>query len=161
MAVIGAALGYVFLTSSSVEPAPLGASVQVPGGVARVNGVIPLEADGWRPNPQVEELSGPPAPGVHRVRVLLQVTATQPGGVSFRAVDYRIGGLGTARQDPLWSSPVTRMAARGETVNATLVYEVPDQAVSLVLHGPAGSGLNRSGPTESVLALGPGHHRGG
>jgi hypothetical protein len=61
-------LGAVILrmTGPAEPSAPLGASAAIDGGVARINGVIPLETDGWMPVEPASELNGAIQPGTHR-----------------------------------------------------------------------------------------------
>ncbi|MBO1269154.1 hypothetical protein [Arthrobacter cavernae] len=139
------------LASGTREPAiPLGASASIGGGLARINGVIPLEVDGWVPNDGAP-LAGSPADGMHRVRILLELTALEPAGITIHAADYSILGIGAGKPKPVWSSPVSATVKQGQTIDVTLVFELPDKAIALTLQGPDGAGLS----------LGPGHHRGG
>lgn len=43
---LGLVLGYLFLNAKPEPGVPLGASAAVPGGTARVKGIVPLEDDG-------------------------------------------------------------------------------------------------------------------
>ena len=128
-------IGVVYVVSTNrAEPStPLGASGFINGGVARINGVIPLEDDGWMPAEPAPELSGQIPPGSHRVRVLIELTALQAQGVKFDATTYSIEGLGLTIPTALWSSPVKQTAAQGETIRATLIFELPDTSIALVL----------------------------
>ncbi|WP_241979908.1 hypothetical protein [Cryobacterium glaciale] len=122
----------------------------VDGGVARINGVIPLEIDGWLPTRPAPELSGAAQPGTHRVRVLVELTALEPQGVEFVAADYSIEGLGVTVPAVLWSSPTRQAVGQGETILATLVFEIPNKAIALVLE------INQN----ARLSLGVEHHVG-
>lgn len=140
---------FILRVTGPAEPsAPLGASAAIDGGVARINGVIPLETDGWMPVEPASELSGAVQPGTHRVRVLVELTALEPQGVEFAAEDFSIEGLGVSIPAPLWSSPVRQAAGQGDTILATLVFEIPDKAIALVLE-------NRQ---STRLSLGVEHH---
>ena len=132
-------------------PALLGASATVSGGLARINGVIPTDVDGWTPTLTSAALANPPAEGLHRVRVLLELTALQQGGLSYDPSNYSVSGLGTGMWKAVWFSPGSAIARQGESISATLVFELPDRAIDLTLELPGGPGLS----------LGPGHHRGG
>lgn len=66
------------------------------GGVARINGVIPVEVDGWVPAECVLELSGESLPRSRRVRVLVGLTALELQGLDVVAADYSIEGLDLA-----------------------------------------------------------------
>ena len=147
-------VGAVFLRlGNEAEPStPLGGSAAIDGGVLRINGVIPLEADGWMPAERAPELSGAIQTGTHRVRVLVELTALEPQGVEFAAADYSIEGLGVTIPAVQWSSPVRLAVAQGETIRATLVFEIPDKAIALVLV------LEDSQSTR--LSLGVDHHIG-
>lgn len=139
---LAAGLLFVF-TSGKEEPATmLGAAGSVNGGLARINGIIPTETDGWTPPAPTPELDAPVTEGAHRVRVLLELTALEEQGVSFTAEDYVIDGLGTGRPGVLWSSPTEEDAAQGGTIKATLVFEIPNEALALVLEGPDGLRLS-------------------
>ena len=145
---VGAVL--LFLGNEAEPSTPLGASVAIDGGVSRLNGVIPLETDGWMPAERAPELSGAIQPGTHRVRVLVELTALEPQGVEFSAADYSIEGLGVTIPAVLWSSPVRQTAVQGETIRATLVFEIPDRAIALVLEDRQ----------NTRLSLGVKHHIG-
>lgn len=152
MVLIGAGLGVFASLAAESEPiAALGAAAPVPGGLARVNGVIPLERDGWLPDDAPAVLTEPVADGAHRVRILLELTALDAQGVDFSAADYTILGLGSGSPGVLWASPEESEARQGEVISATLVFEIPNLAVDLTLRGEDGS----------RLALGVGHHTPG
>ena len=94
-------------------------------------------------------LTEPPGEELHRVRILLELTAMEEDGLFFDPARYTVSGLGTDSWEAIWSSPAPVQARQGETVDAVLVFELPDRAIDLTLELPAGPGL----------ALGPGHHR--
>ncbi|SFS09402.1 hypothetical protein SAMN04487783_1253 [Agrococcus baldri] len=147
--VIGAGSGILVGHMANSEPAAhLGAAAVVPGGLARVNGVIPLESDGWLPVDAAAVLMEPVPAGSHLVRVELELTAMDAQGIAFSADDYTILGLGSDRLDVLWASPEVAEARQGSVVSATLVYEIPNTAVALTLEGEHGG----------RLALGTAHH---
>src|SRR6476661_9102251 len=58
---LGLVLGYLFLTARPEASTPLGASAVIPGGTARINGIIPLEKDGWLPPERVQVLDEGPS----------------------------------------------------------------------------------------------------
>jgi hypothetical protein len=95
-------------------------------------------------------LANPAGEGLHRVRVLLELTALEKGGLSFDPSAYSISGLGTGTWKAIWSSSLPPTAAQGESINATVVFELPDRAIDLTLKLPGGQ----------ELSLGAGHHRG-
>lgn len=143
--------GAAWLLTNSVEEEPpvlLGASDSVDGGIARINGILPLESDGWEPPVNGAALETAVPDGAHRVRVLLELTALEPDGISFRASNYFIDGLGTGEPRVIWASPSSRAAQQGESIDATLVFEIPNQALALVL----------SDGGETRLSLGTEHH---
>ena len=130
-------------------PVLLGASTDVQGGLARIQGVIPLEEDDWMPATPSPALTEPPAEEHHRVRILLALTAMEDDGLFFDPDQYTVSGLGTDSWGALWSSPDSVQVGQGQTIDAVLVFEIPDRAIDLTLELPEGPGL----------ALGPGHHR--
>ncbi len=149
MVLIGTGLAvYAELAARSEPIAPLGAAAAFEGGLARVNGVIPLENDGWLPSDAPAVLTEPPADGAHRIRILLELTAMDEDGIRFSADDYTILGLGSGRVGALWASPDVDEVQQGEVVDATLVFEIPNRAIALTLEGADGG----------RLALGVGHH---
>ncbi len=151
---IGVLGGTAWLLSNNVEEEPptmLGASDTVVGGLARINGILPLESDGWEPPTNGEALDAPVTDGAHRVRVLLELTALEADGISFQASDYFVDGLGTGEPRVIWASPSEYKAEQGETIDATLVFEIPNKALALVL----------SDDGETRLSLGTEHHTGG
>ncbi|MDZ4089775.1 MAG: hypothetical protein U1D68_01015 [Arthrobacter sp.] len=150
LGVIGLALAYLFLTARPEPSVPLGASASVPGGMASIGEIMPVENDGWEPDDNDDALDGAPSPGSHRVRLLVRITALEPGGVRLSSRDFSISGLGGERFRPVWESPSIADLEQGESLGATLIFEVPDKAVALVLEGPG----------TSRLSLGLSHHTG-
>ncbi|WP_323958695.1 hypothetical protein GC088_09020 [Arthrobacter sp. JZ12] len=151
---LGLAGGATWVMTNNVDEEPatmLGASDSVHGGLARINGILPLENDDWVPPSNAEALDAPVAEGAHRVRILLQLTALEGDGIDFRASDYFIDGLGTGEPRAIWSSPSEHDAEQGETIDATLVFEIPNEALALVL----------SDDDDTRLSLGTDHHTGG
>ncbi len=130
-------------------PVPLGASAAVNGGLARINGILPADDGAGEPATVANRSSVTSGAGLHRVRILLELTALE-GGLSFDPVDYSVSGLGTGRWEPVWSSPAPAVAARGDRIDAELIFELPDRAVELTLEIKDGPGLS----------LGAGHHSG-
>ncbi|NHW49262.1 hypothetical protein HAV21_20600 [Paenarthrobacter sp. MSM-2-10-13] len=144
---IAMSLGYLALTAPPRTSTPLGASSLYPGGMARISAIAPLENDGWLPPERGEALYQEPAIGTHRVRLLVELTALEPGGLEFTSPDFTVTGIGSRNVQPLWSS-VDSTIGQGKTLEATLVFELPDQAIALVLEGPDGT----------RLSLGQAHH---
>lgn len=151
LALAAALVASVLMAAPRTPPALLGASASLDGGLARIHGVIPVEADGWLPPTPSAALATPPGEELHRVRILLELTAMEQGGLSFNPSEYAVSALGTGTWKPVWFSPAPAVARQGESINATLVFELPDRAIDLTLELPGGPGLS----------LGPGHHRGG
>lgn len=145
---LGLVLGYLFLTAKPEASTPLGASAVIPGGTARVNGIIPLEKDGWLPPERVQVLDEGPSAGTHRVRILVQFTALEGEGVAVDASQFTVTGLGASSLHPLWTSPGKTQLPQGNSVDATMVFELPNQAIALVLEGPG----------NTRLSLGLSHH---
>ena len=150
LGIIGLALAYLFLTARPEPSVPLGASAAIPGGMASIGEIMPVEDDGWEPDDNDDALDGAPAAGSHRVRLLVRITALEPGGVPLDARDFSISGLGGVHFRPLWASPPAASLAQGQSIGATLIFEVPDRAIALVLDGPG----------NSRLSLGLSHHTG-
>lgn len=150
LGIIGLALAYLFLTARPEPSVPLGASASIPGGMASIAEIMPVEDDGWEPEDNDDALDGAPAAGSHRVRLLVRITALEPGGMRLDAGDFSISGLGSQRFRPVWESPSVAELEQGQSIGATLVFEVPDRAVALVLDGPG----------NSRLSLGLSHHTG-
>ncbi|GAA2175485.1 hypothetical protein GCM10009784_18030 [Arthrobacter parietis] len=151
---IGVLGGATWVLTNNVEEEPaamLGASDTVDGGIARINGILPLESDGWVPPSNGAALETAVPDGAHRVRVLLELTALEPEGIAFSAADYFVDGLGTGEPHVIWASPSQHIAEQGETIDATLVFEIPNKALALVL----------SDDGEARLSLGTDHHTAG
>jgi hypothetical protein len=151
LALVGALVASILMAAPRTPPAMLGASGTLDGGLARIHGVIPLEVDGWMPSTPSAALADPPGKEVHRVRILLELTAMEQDGLSFDPSQYTVSALGAGKWKPVWFSPAPARARQGESINATLVFELPDKAIDLALELPGGPGLS----------LGAGHHRGG
>ncbi|MDJ0377460.1 hypothetical protein [Cryobacterium sp. PH31-L1] len=142
-----ASLACVLLLTGTKPSTAFGDTAAIPGGLARISAVIPLESDGWIPPRAADRLDSAVQPGAHRVRIMLELTAVDATGLSFDAADYSLSGVGS-RATALWVDPSQWEAAAGTSVLATLVFEIPNQAIALVLDGPQGS----------RLSLGTGHH---
>ena len=151
LALVGTLVASVLTAAPRTPPAMLGASASLTGGLARIHGVIPIEADGWMPPTPSAALANAPGDELHRVRILLELTAMEVDGLSFDPSEYAVSALGTRRWKAVWFSPAPATARQGESINATLVFELPDRAIDLILELPGGPGLS----------LGKGHHRGG
>ncbi|MBT2555119.1 hypothetical protein J7I89_19380 [Arthrobacter sp. ISL-5] len=145
------ALGYLFLTAKPEPSVPLGPSAVVPGGTARIKGIVPLEDDGWLPPEHVQVLEEGPSAGTHRVRVLVQFTAVEAGGILLDTSGFVVSGPGGSDLRPLWRSLAKAEIRQGESLDATMVFELPDKAIALILKGPDGT----------RLSLGVAHHTGG
>ncbi len=150
LAIVGVLVAGIFLTGPRKPPAMLGASTSVEGGLARIQGVIPTEVDGWTPAAAPASFAEKPAAGLHRVRILLEFTAMEQEGLSFDSSSYRISSLGAGEWKAVWSTASQATARQGESIDAVLVFELPDRAIDLTLELPGGPGL----------ALGAGHHKG-
>lgn len=148
---IGAVVASILTADPRTPPAMLGASATVDGGLARLQGVIPTEEDGWTPPTPTAALADPAGAGSHRVRILLELTVMEETGLSFDPSQYTVSALGAETWGAVWSSPAPSSARQGETIDAVLVFELPDRAIDLTLQLPGGPGLS----------LGEGHHRGG
>ncbi|WP_207453416.1 hypothetical protein [Desertivibrio insolitus] len=148
LVLLAAGAAVLALPKPQAPGTPLGASAELSGGLARINGVIPLETDGWLPPTPVAELEGAVPDGMHRVRIILEVTATEASGVAFDADDYAISGIGADSIDVLWAGTESLALAQGDALTAMLVFQIPDKAVALTLEGP----------DDARLALGTGHH---
>ena len=144
-------LGYLILTAKTKPSTQLGAPAEIAGGIAMITGIVPLEVDGWQPPMPVAVLQQEVQEGAHRVRIEVQFTAMDPGGISLDPAGFVVDGLGSGRPGPLWSSPDSTVVEEGESVSATMVFELPNKAISLVLESPTGS----------RLSLGKEHHAGG
>ncbi|WP_394252970.1 hypothetical protein [Arthrobacter pityocampae] len=150
LAVVGAVVANVLMSTSRTPPTSLGGSASVEGGLAHIQGVIPTETDGWMPPKPSTAFASPPADELHRVRILLELTVMEESGLSFDPAEYAVSTLGGETWKAVWSAPAPTQARQGETIDATLVFELPDQAIDLTLEVPDGG----------KLSLGPGHHRG-
>ncbi|WP_104083894.1 hypothetical protein [Cryobacterium sp. Y11] len=151
-------LGALFLTAAVIviavpevqaEGTLLGASGTVSGGIARINGVIPLESDGWLPEEPATVLTESAADGTHRVRIILELTALEAEGLEYSANDFTITGWGSVKSRLLWADPESALIAQGEVITTTQVFEIPNQAIDLIL-----------GTDAARFALGTGHHTG-
>ncbi|AUI50644.1 hypothetical protein [Arthrobacter crystallopoietes] len=151
LCVLGTCFGYLFATAEVKPSAQLGLSVEVPGGLASITGVIPLENDGWQPPAPAAALKPDPVEGAHRVRVQVQFTALDKAGLPVDPGSFFIDGLGSGKPHPLWSSSPPMTLDQGESANTTMVFELPDKAVALVLEDSSGD----------RLSLGTEHHTGG
>ena len=151
LALVGTVVANVLMVAPRTPPTSLGGSVDVGGGLARILGVVPTETDGWMPPEASTAFASPPDDELHRVRILVELTAMEESGLSFDPDEYAVSALGGGTWKAVWSAPAPAQARQGETIDAVLVFELPDRAIDLTLEVPGGAGL----------ALGPGHHRGG
>ncbi|WP_344123806.1 hypothetical protein [Kocuria aegyptia] len=145
-------LGHSAVSAEEEPSTMLGASASVPGGLARLNGVMPYKEFVALENREVPaELAGDVPSGAHQVVVLLELTAMDPEGLEFTADDYVVDRLGKNRSPVVWSSPSEASLAQGQTMQAELVFEVPDKALELTLEGA----------DDVRLSMGSDHHSGG
>ena len=105
LALVGVLMVSILTAAPRKPPAMLGASASLDGGLARIHGVIPLEADGWMPSTTTTALAAPPHEEMHRVRILLELTAMEKDGLSFDPSRYAVSALGTGEWKTVWSSP--------------------------------------------------------
>lgn len=150
LSAIGLTLSFLFLTAKPAPSVPLGASAFVPGGMASISEIVLLEADGWQPGGSGATLPGAPPGGSHRVRLVVRLTALDSAGVRLDAGSFTVTGLGSLKAQPIWSSAPDIALQQGESHGITLIFDVPDRAVALVLEGPGGS----------RLSMGLAHHSG-
>ncbi|WP_150307098.1 hypothetical protein [Planctomonas psychrotolerans] len=143
-----AGIGVLVLPDAAPPSTPLGAAADLPGGLARVHGVIPLEEDGWLPPEGAAEILESPAPRSHRVRILVELTAIEARGLEYSADQFAITGLVSGESRLVWADPATRSLVQGDTLAATLVFEIPNERIPLALEHTSGM----------RLALGAGHH---
>jgi hypothetical protein len=144
-------LGYLFTTAETTPSTQLGAPAEVPGGIALITGIVPLESDGWEPPSPAASLAQPVQEGAHRVRVQVQFTAMEAQGLKLDPAAFVVDGLGSGRPGPVWVSPQATVLEQGGSAEVTMVFELPDKAIALVLEGPEGG----------RLSLGKSHHTGG
>ncbi|MFC8038038.1 hypothetical protein ACFUOZ_01650 [Paenarthrobacter sp. NPDC057355] len=146
---VGSLVTGIVTAAPRKAPAMLGASGSLDGGLGRINGVIPLEVDGWAPPTDAPAFDDSPAQEMHRVRILVEFTAMEEDGITFDPSRYSVASLGRGTWEPVWAAPGPALVKQGESIDATLVFELPDRAVDLTLKVPGGPGLS----------LGAGHHR--
>lgn len=141
---VGGILGGAALAEEEAPSTPLGAVAPVPGGLARINGVLP--EDDVVPGAGGEKAED----GTHRVRVLLELTALESDGIDFRADDWVVDRLGGGESPVLQASVAEESVPQGDVLLTELVLEVPDRALELTLDGAG----------DARLSLGSDHHRG-
>ena len=105
LCILAIGLGYLFATAEAKPSVQLGAPGEVPGGIAMITGIVPVELDGWQPPSPVAALQQGVQEGAHRVRIEVQFTAMEPGGLRLDPAGFIVDGLGSGRPGPLWSSP--------------------------------------------------------
>ena len=150
LSILAIGFGYLVTTAKAKPSVQLGAPAEVPGGIAMITGIVPVELDGWQPPSPVDGLRQDVQEGAHRVRIEVQFTAMDPGGLRLDPAGFIVDGLGSGRPGPLWSSPEATLVDEGESVSATMVFELPNKAIALVLEDSTGS----------RLSLGKEHHSG-
>ncbi|HRO93956.1 hypothetical protein [Citricoccus sp.] len=72
---------------------------------------------------------------------MLELTAVEPGGIDFVATDYSVQEIVGFTAGPLWASHERHRIARGETLPVTMVFEIPNKSIQLVLQGPGSARL--------------------
>ena len=147
--VAAAAVGVQMLRREPEAPATmLGGIGALPGGLAQIRGIIPLEFDQWSPPTPVTSLQKIPAAGSHRVRIFLELTATENPGINFVASNYRVEDFAVLSVPSLWADEQEVHLKPGQSQQFAMVFEIPDRAIALIL----------SGPKELRLGLGTDHH---
>ena len=122
------------ISAPKLAATPLGAMGAVSGGLARIQGLIPLELDNWPP-PTPALRAALPA-GLHRVRMLVEFTALEPDGIRFAAADFSVHDVASFESAVQWTDTADMVIKRGDSLQATLVFEIPDKSIELVLVGP-------------------------
>lgn len=143
LAITGALLagGWGLLTSLAAEssPARVGESVQVPGGLLRVDKVTPehmapmkmgnFAKAGMNMSGMVMDMT----PEGKR-RFTVEVTlAGQTNGLSYSKKDFRISGEGVEQTAPLRSRLGSGEVPPGSAISGILVFQVPEEAENLRL----------------------------
>ena len=77
-------------------PAALGASGSLDGGLGRIHGVIPLESRRLDATNTAQHSPARLDGEMHRVRILLELTAMEQGGLTFDPSRYAVSALGAA-----------------------------------------------------------------
>ena len=150
LCLIGTSLGLLVFASPGKPSTQLGASAEVPGGLATISGVIPLEKDDWRPPASTDGMDEAPEEGSHRVRIMVLFTALDQAGRFVDSSGFFVDGLGTGEPRPLWAETAKEID-QGDFAIITLVFDIPDRAIELVLQHETGF----------RLSLGSVHHTGG
>lgn len=136
------------ISTPKLKATPLGAMGAVTGGLARIQGIIPLELDKWRPASPAPQLDTLLPAGSHRVRILVEFTALEPDGIRFSASGFSVQDVGSLESPVRWTDTADAVIERGDSLQTTMVFEIPDKSIELVLVGL----------TPLRLGLGSDHH---
>ncbi len=85
------------------------------------------------------------------MRVIMEVTAIDAGGVRFRPSEFTVEEITGFGADPLWASTAAGQVPQGESWQVTFVFEIPNKSIQLVLKGPQ----------QIRMSLGTNHHSTG
>jgi hypothetical protein len=149
------------LSRSSGTVAQPGELVAVPGGLLRVDRVIPehmaaMDAGGFaRAGMNMSGMGIDMAPqGYRRFTVELTLVGQVNGGLHYSADQFRLTGRGMEETGTYRHQPGAAVVPRGTATSVSLTFQVPDGASELSLHF-------RDGERPIALDLGPAGEQGG
>lgn len=130
--------GWGVISSLAIEapPARIGETVEVPGGLLRVEKVTP-EKQMSGAEPAASDSSGEKmemAPeGSRRFNVDVTLASRESGGLDYSAEDFRLTGEGVKESGPVRTRLDAGTLPEGSAVSGGLVFQAPEKARDLTL----------------------------
>ncbi|AHY46492.1 Hypothetical Protein RradSPS_1209 [Rubrobacter radiotolerans] len=146
------------------SPARIGETVEVPGGLLRVEGITSESMAAMQPGKFAQSGMSMSASGMDMApegyrRFYVEFTAADAGGdgVGLRAGDFRVSGTGAQPVAPLRSSLGDGLVGPGQSLSGSLLFQVPESARDLRLVAPGGATVDLDAPAKEAGRGAHGH----
>lgn len=133
------AWGIVSTLGVEVPPARVGETVEVPGGLLRVDGATPehmaaMQADKFAASGMnMSSMGMDMAPEGQRRLTVDVALAAEGGALSYSPNDFRLAGDGIEEVEPIRETFEGETVPAGAVISGTLVFQVPEDAKELEL----------------------------
>jgi hypothetical protein len=162
--VIAGVWGVALSFGDGPAPVAVGEAVEVPGGVFRVDAVVPehmapMQADKFAASGMSMSAMGMDMAPEGRERFTVEVTMTGGKGesLSYSSEDFRVSGDGMESAAPIRDNLESGTLSGETSVSGGMVFEVPERAENLVLTFADGRSVSLDTRTEGERGGGHGH----
>jgi len=140
-ALAAAGWGVIYsLLNTEAPPARVGETVEVPGGLVRVDSVSPEHMASMQVGKFAQAgMAGMSSMGMDMApegqrRFVVDVTlGTKDGDLSYSPEDFNISGEGVKKSAPIRDQLDSGTIPAGSAISGTLVFEVPEETTKLML----------------------------